>query len=135
MERQTLIDSIAYCGLVCGLCHLRDQCDGCKNTARLCQRSAVCVQRRCCLEKGLAGCWQCAEFPCGQDMHGPGHDPRIRAFVAFIQTEGADRLIDCLLGNEARGVHYGHGRDYDGLSSQEAVWELLREGLATPPDR
>lgn len=89
MDKQALIDSIACCGLVCGLCHLRAECDGCKQTAKLCARSSVCYQRRCCLERGLQGCWECAEFPCGEDMHGPPHDLRIRAFVTFIKAEGA----------------------------------------------
>jgi hypothetical protein len=97
MDRQALVDSIAYCGLVCGRCHLRKECDGCKNTARLCARSKVCYQRNCCIQKGLQGCWECDEFPCGKDMHGPVHDLRIRAFVAFIKTEGTETLVDCLL--------------------------------------
>ncbi len=129
MDPQSLIDSIAYCGLVCGKCHQRDTCDGCKNTARLCSRSAVCFQRSCCLQKSLEGCWDCAEFPCGQDMHAPPHDLRIRAFVKFIRDEGAEALIDCLLQNERRGIYYGYQRDYDGLESEEAVIRLLKTGL------
>jgi hypothetical protein len=59
-------------------------------------------------------------------MHGPPHDLRIRAFVAFIKAEGAGTLIDCLLTNEARGIFYGHNRDYDGKSSEEEVIRLLK---------
>jgi hypothetical protein len=128
MDKQVLIDSIAYCGLVCGRCHLRAACGGCKNSAKLCDRSETCYQRSCCLQKGLAGCWECAEFPCGKDMHSPAHDVRLRAFVTFIQSEGAGALIDCLLQNEARGIQYGHQRDYDGLGSEEAVIRLLKTG-------
>ncbi len=129
MDKQALIDSIAYCGLVCGRCHVRTECDGCKNTAKLCGRSAVCYQRNCCIIRGLQGCWECTEFPCGKDMHGPSHDLRIRAFVAFIKTEGAETLIDCLLKNEARGIFYGYNRDYDGKNSEEEVIRLLKTGL------
>ncbi len=128
MDKQALIDSIAYCGLVCGMCHLSAECDGCKNTAKLCSRSAVCYQRNCCIQKGIQGCWECAEFPCGKDMHAPPHDLRIRAFVAFIQAEGAETLVDCLLRNQARGIHYGYKRDYDGLASEEQVIQLLKTG-------
>ena len=130
MDKQALIESIAYCGLVCGLCHLSTDCDGCKNTAKLCSRSEVCYQRTCCLQRGLQGCWECAEFPCGEDMHGPTHDLRIRAFVAFIKTEGAVTLVNCLARNEARGIHYGHNRDYDGKSCEEEVIQLLKTGLS-----
>ncbi len=129
MDKQALIDSIAYCGLVCGRCHQRTECDGCKNTAKLCSRSAVCYQRNCCIQRGLQGCWECTEFPCGKDMHGPSHDLRIRAFVTFIKTEGAETLIDCLLKNEAQGIFYGHHRDYDGKQSEEEVIQLLKTGL------
>jgi hypothetical protein len=129
MDKQALVDSIAYCGLVCGRCHLRTECDGCKQTASLCERSAVCYQRNCCIRKGLQGCWECAEFPCGRDMHSPSHDLRIRAFVAFIRTEGAETLIDCLLKNEGQGIFYGQDRDYDGRKSEEEVIRLLKTGL------
>lgn len=128
VKRQDLIDSIAYCGLVCGLCHLREACDGCRNTATLCDRGATCVQRTCCIEHRRRGCWECPDFPCGRDMHAPPHDLRIEAFVSFIRSEGAGALIDCLLNNEARGIHYGKGRDYDGLSGEDEVFELLRRG-------
>jgi len=128
MEKQQLIDSIAYCGLVCGRCHLRDECDGCKNTARLCARSSVCFQRACCIRRNFSGCWECSDFPCGEDMHGPTHDLRIRAFVSFIRDEGAGQLIDCLLRNEAHGIHYGYKLDYDGLGSEEEVIRLLKSG-------
>jgi hypothetical protein len=130
MDRQALVDSIAYCGLVCGRCHLRKECDGCKNTARLCARSKVCYQRNCCIQKGLQGCWECDEFPCGKDMHGPVHDLRIRAFVAFIKTEGTETLVDCLLRNEGRGINYGQNGDYDGKTSEEEVIRLLKTGLS-----
>ncbi len=128
MDKQALIDSIAYCGLVCGKCHVRETCDGCKNTARLCSRSSICFQRACCIQKNLDGCWECDDFPCGQDMHGPTHDLRIRAFVQFIRDEGKGSLIDCLVANEARGIYYGYQRDYDGLASEEEVIQLLRSG-------
>ena len=131
MDKQALIDSIAYCGLVCGLCHLRAECDFCRNTANLCARSDVCYQRNCCIKRGLQGCWVCPDYPCGEDMHGPPHDLRIRAFVSFIKAEGAGTLVDCLLANEARGIHYGHGRDYDGKSSEEEVIRLLKTGTSS----
>jgi hypothetical protein len=130
VDRQALTNSIAYCGLVCGMCHLKAECDFCKNTASLCARSEVCFQRDCCVQRGMEGCWECDEFPCGRDMHGPGHDLRIRAFVTFIKAEGADALVDCLLRNEALGIHYGKDRDYDGKGSEEEVIRLLKTGLS-----
>jgi hypothetical protein len=130
MNKQALVESIAYCGLVCGMCHLSAECDFCKNTASLCARSEVCYQRNCCIHRKLQGCWECAEFPCGKDMHSTTHDLRIRAFVAFIKAEGTETLVDCLLTNEANGIHYGKGKDYDGKSSEEEVIRLLKTGLS-----
>ena len=130
MNKQALIDSIAYCGLVCGMCHLRAECDFCKDTASLCARSEVCYQRNCCIQQGLQGCWECSEFPCGKDMHAHPNDLRIRAFVAFIKAEGTETLVDCLLTNEANGIHYGKGKGYDGKSSEEEVIRLLKTGLS-----
>lgn len=135
MSRQELIESIAYCGLICGKCHLRDQCDGCRNTAKLCARANKCYQRVCCLKKGLAGCWECTDFPCGEDMHGTLHDLRIRAFVAFIMAEGVETLIECILGNEERGIYYGHHKDYDNMKSEDDVIRLLKMGLDKMPKR
>ena len=129
MNKQTIVDNIVYCGLVCAMCHLKAECDFCKNTASLCARSEVCYQRSCCMKKGLQGCWECTEFPCSKDMFGPSHDLRIRAFVAFIKAEGEEALIDCLLKNEDHGIHYGKGRDYDGKSSEKEVIWLLKNGL------
>ena len=63
------------------------------------------------------------------DMHSPPHDLRIRAFVAFIKAKGAETLVDCLLRNEERGIHYGHDRDYDGRGSEQEVIRLLKTGL------
>ena len=57
-------------------------------------------------------------------------DLRIRAFIAFIKTEGAETLIDCLLRNEGRGIHYGQDRDCDGKASEEEVIWLLKAGLS-----
>ena len=128
METGALLDSIAYCGLVCGLCHLRGECDFCKNTASLCARSEACFQRNCCIQKGLEGCWECPDFPCGEDVHAPPFDLRIRTFMAFIKTEGAEALVDCLLRNEANDIHYGLGKDYDGKESEEEVIRLLKTG-------
>jgi hypothetical protein len=62
-------------------------------------------------------------------MHGPSHDLRIKAFIAFIKVEGAEALVDCLLKNEAQGIHYGKGRDYDGKKSEDEVIRLLKTGI------
>jgi hypothetical protein len=64
-------------------------------------------------------------------VHGPPHDLKIRAHVAFIKAEGAEALVDCLVRNEAAGIHYGQGRDYDGRDSEEDVIRLLKSGRSS----
>lgn len=61
MTEGELLQSIAYCGLPCGVCrHARGRCQGCRSGGG----EDRCHQRECCLEKKLDGCWQCGEFPC-----------------------------------------------------------------------
>ncbi len=125
MNNKDLVESIAYCGLVCSLCHLSTECDFCKNSAILCKRSEICFQRNCCIPKGLEGCWECTEFPCDKDMHAPPSDIKIKAFVTFIKTKGVETFIDCLVKNESKGIHYGLGKDYDGRENEAEVIALL----------
>ncbi len=53
------INTIAACGLYCGACksYLAERCPGCKENAK----AKWCGVRRCCLEKGIASCADCAE--------------------------------------------------------------------------
>lgn len=120
-------NSIAYCGLICKLCHLSSTCDGCKSHSG-CEEWQDCVHRRCCIEKNINGCWECEEAPCDKKMFGNGHDIRIRAFIKFMKEEGPEKLIKCLIENEKRGIKYGYQKDYDGKKSEEEVIALLREG-------
>jgi hypothetical protein len=81
-------DFVSPCGLYCGVCAIymahRDdnqkfktllpgaenlsandiKCRGCLSDERFvhCQK---CEIRDCAMEKGLAGCWECGDFPCG----------------------------------------------------------------------
>jgi hypothetical protein len=121
-------DSIAYCGLVCSLCHVADVCDGCKSDNNCCgnrNSSSGCYQYNCCTEKGIAGCWECEAAPCGEGMFGTGHDLRLRAFIHFIKQYGKDQLAERIYENMKQGIYYGHGRDYDNLPSEEAVFMRL----------
>jgi len=58
-------------------------------------------------------------------MHAPPSDLKIRAFVTFIKSKGAERFIDCLVKNESLGIRYGLGKDYDGRESEAEVIALL----------
>ncbi len=131
MTTKEVAESIAYCGLVCGMCHLADTCGGCRSETNCCGNHLSelgCYQYDCCIRNGYDGCWECAEAPCGEGMFAEGHDIRLRAFVRFIRIEGKEKLAELLVRNAQMGIQYGHGRDYDRLGSEESVIQLLTTG-------
>jgi hypothetical protein len=124
-------ESIAYCGLVCMFCHLAGSCGGCKSKDNCCGRhlsSEGCYQYKCCVERGIAGCWECEDFSCGMDMFSEAHDIRLKAFVRCAKEDGVGKLAEYVLRNQQNGIMYGHKKDYDGLESEDAVLRLLRAG-------
>ena len=124
-------DSIAYCGLICKLCHLASTCDGCKSENNCCGRhlsEKSCYQYKCSVERGINGCWECEDFSCDKDMFSKTHDIRLKAFVQLAKEEGVEKLAEYILKNQQNGIIYGHNKDYDGLESEDAVLRLLRTG-------
>ena len=131
MDINEVSNSIGYCGLVCKLCHLADKCDGCKSDQNCCGRNLSelgCYQYNCCVDKKINGCWECKDFPCGEDMFSDSHDIRLRAFVRCAKEEGIEKLAEYVLVNQEKGIKYGHQKDYDGLNSEEEVLKLLKTG-------
>ena len=129
--KKDIIESIAYCGLICKLCHLSDTCGGCKLTTNSCGKylsEEGCFQYKCCLKKGLNGCWECQEFPCNKDMYSTDHDPKIKAFARCIKEDGVDQFIQYVLENIKRGLDVSIGKDYDNKTEKE-VLSLLRTGI------
>ncbi len=130
MISNELTQTVACCGLVCGLCHLASECPGCRTQPGACEKlqgkKATCYQRKCCSEKGLLGCWECSDFPCGQDMFSPSHDIKIQAYVQCIREEGLGNFIGYLLENQKKGIQYGYNKDYDHRNNIQEVLDLLR---------
>ncbi len=118
---------MAYCGLACGLCESSPECPGCRQGG--CLEKEACKNYRCCRERGLAGCWECPEFPCEAPML---QKLKPRAFCAFIRTYGEERLLDCLEHNERQGVVYHEPGtvvgEYDTQPGEDAVFRLLLQG-------
>ena len=97
MNRDRIIKSIAYCGLICELCHQANECDGCKSEKNNCGKhlsEAGCFQRMCCIKKNINGCWECDNFPCDKDMYSNNHDPKVKAFARCIKEDGVENFID-----------------------------------------
>ena len=121
-------NSVAYCGLICSFCSTDGRCS-CKTDNHCGKRlsSEGCYQYNCCTSKGINGCWECADSPCGKDMLAIDKI-KMRAFVRCIKEEGIHKFIEYLEQNEKDGIVYhrtGVIGDYD-LSSESDVLNLLR---------
>ena len=121
---------LGYCGLACCLCSENETCPGCRSGGCVEKSSCKCYQ--CCVERELAGCWDCAVFPCSGTIL---DKKRIRGFAAFAARYGAEKLLECLARNEKAGVVYHDPGmltgDYDRAEDEEELFQLLLEG----PDR
>lgn len=116
---------VAYCGLACCLCS-DDTCVGCRDAG--CKNKDWCKHFKCCKEKGISGCWECCDFPCG-GMHDKA---RVYAFAEFIRLNGEEKMMDCLNRNEKVGIVYHYeGQlvgDYDQCETSKDVIKML-EGI------
>lgn len=125
--------SIAPCGLICELCSERTHCKGC-NFSKPEEISCLCIQRKCCDEKGISGCWDCDDFSCGKDMLDISkHGVRLVSFVRFARENGLHKLAESIVRNEKNGIIYHRDHknfigDYDGYSCEDEVIELLEKG-------
>lgn len=122
--------SVAYCGLICGLCSQDGSCD-CRGNNHCGKRLSPegCYQYNCCREKGYAGCWDCPKAPCGMDMLAPSK-VKMRAFVRAIHEDGMEAFAGYIQRNAESGLVYhrsGILGDYD-LDDEEQVLTLLRTG-------
>ena len=113
----------AYCGLACCACSENETCAGCRNDG--CNNKEWCKHFNCCKEKGISGCWECSEFPCG-GMH---EKVRVLAFAQFIKQNGDEKMMDCLEQNEKKGIVYHYtGQlvgDYDKCDTVDAVMKTI----------
>lgn len=118
-----LIDTVAYCGLVCGVC--LGGCD-CRAAPKPESDHALgyCYQRRCCIEKGLDGCWECESFPCGEGYFAADDEWRglCVGLVQCIKEEGLERFVRLVRSNLGEDVPYG---EYTGKSVNE-ILSILR---------
>lgn len=129
-DRITAEYETGYCGLACGFCQPDGSCR-CKAENHCGKRLSPqgCHQYDCCVEKGLNGCWECEQAPCGIDMLAPDKI-KLRAFIRCIREDGLAQFAQYLQTNERNGVVYhrnGITGDYD-LESEERILQLLRAG-------
>ena len=116
MEEELAL-TVAYCGLICGVCSNRCEPDcrgggGCE--------PGTCYQRSCCVRKGLAGCWECDEFPCGKGFFAEAADPGTPwvtssvylglciGSVQCVRVYGIEGCVRLVLANLGDNVDYGY---------------------------
>ncbi|MBN1797748.1 MAG: DUF3795 domain-containing protein [Spirochaetales bacterium] len=132
MNNRELENSIAYCGLVCKLCHLAGTCNGCKITETNCGKylsQEGCYHRDCCTQKNIDGCWECDEYPCARDMFIGKTKGEILGFCTCIKEQGKRKFIEYLVQNMKAGIKYGI-ESYGDLNAKQ-VLELLKHGKVT----
>lgn len=123
MEMNKMIGS---CGLACVVCSdkLKGNCEGCTET-----KAEHCSIKGCCMDMGVAGCYQCDKFPCDKDMF---KHKRVAAFIKCAQEIGVEGLTVCLQRNHEAGIRYhkedGSKGDYDVLDSEAEIIALVKQG-------
>lgn len=117
---------VARCGLPCFLCPDKDKCSGCDSAG--CTGQVWCMNRRCVENKGIAGCYECTE-DC--DI-GVFDKTKHKAFREFLRRNGKDKLVECLLRNDANGIHFacdgGYIGGYDNFKDVEKLVEFILTG-------
>lgn len=116
---------IARCGLACCLCAQNEKCGGCDSEG--CSGAAWCENRKCSIEKNMAGCYDCTE-----DCHkGLLNKIKPYGFSTFVKMYGEEELLDCLERNEKNGVVYhreGITGDYDDFDNVEELISFIKTG-------
>ncbi len=116
---------IARCGLACFLCSENDNCSGCNSDN--CPDKDWCENRRCSINKGLNGCYECDE----DCQKGLLQKIKPYGFTIFAKRYGKEALMDCLERNEKNGiVYHRHGMigDYDSFSDVENLITFIKDG-------
>ncbi len=121
------VDPVAYCGLSCNHCFLKEWCGGCRTAYNTCSYATcspggVCPNAACCREKGYDGCWECDQLAgCQTGFYTAGKDVNaVKALALFIRQYGKRELAAVL-----DRLH----REYDFRKIQEILRNDLDEGL------
>ena len=121
------VDPIAFCGLSCSHCFLKEWCGSCRTEYNTCSYAAcspgrVCPNAACCRERGLDGCYECGDLAdCGKGFYANGNDGNaIKALALFIRKYGKKEL--------AAAMDRLHQR-YDFRKIQEIIGYDTDEGL------
>lgn len=116
---------VARCGLACCLCSEKEHCRGCNSGE--CPDKGWCENRKCSMEKGLAGCADCEE-DCRKGLLA---QIKPYGFTMFVKRYGKEALLDRLEINEQKGVVYhreGITGDYDDFDDVQKLMDFILTG-------
>ena len=120
---------VAFCGLACCVCGENETCVGCRQEG--CRDKDWCKSFNCCKKTNKKGCWDCENFPCGDNSI--LQKMRVQTFAKFIKQYGEEKLIKAMRLNEADGVLYHYPNqlvgDYDLLQNEDEMIRLLMRNL------
>lgn len=110
------INSLAPCGLICGLCKdIHRECKGCRNEGT----DQNCFQFSCCRAKGIAGCWECESFPCGKGYLGDEKRQGIMiGFTRCIKVVGPYKFYNDVKSKLGSSINYS---EYFFISEQNII--------------
>lgn len=121
------VDPVAYCGLSCDHCFLKEWCGGCRTAYNTCSYATcspnrVCPNAACCRERGLDGCYACGELAgCLKGFYANGKNViAVKALALYIRRHGKKELAGVL-----DRLH--RQRDFEKI--QEVLGDDLEEGL------
>ena len=121
------VDTIAYCGLSCDHCFLKEWCGSCRTSYNTCsyatcQPDGVCPNAACCTGSGLDGCYECEKLAeCSKGFYSNGNDANaVKAMALFIRKHGKKELTSVL-----DNLH----KQYDFQKIQEILGHDLENGL------
>lgn len=122
---------IAFCGLICQLDDCYAQCGGCKKGDGCGDQD--CYHKKCCRKRGLAGCWECADFPCGQGYFNPERKSagQFTGCVKYIRETRLEDYAAAVERNIQCGIKYGLNGEY-GTKTEAEVLAMLRKSRKKP---
>lgn len=98
------VDMTAYCGFSCSHCFLTEWCGGCRSVFNCCSYATLwekgrCPNADCCRQKGIDGCYACAELEtCTRGFYQPENDGAgaCKAQAMFIRKYGKEKHFQVL---------------------------------------
>lgn len=128
-EAREGLDPISICGHHCDYCFLGQWCGGCRSQYNCCAFSTLfedglCPNVTCSQEKGLDGCYDCANLKsCTKGYYGQENEYIAKATALFIKTYGKEAYTKTLIKAIEAGTDYP--KSFDATGSVEAALKLL----------